>query len=73
MDWQLKTILDKYFPYTPEESTFGQESVDKRKAKFELRKRVATVVYEYLETKKDHPELPSLNLDEIMKKLSKEN
>lgn len=73
MDRKLKDILDRYFPYTDEESKLGVESALKRQAKFELRQKVEKVVIEYLEAKKENTELPSLKLDDIIKKLEREN
>jgi len=71
MDRLLDNILDKYFPYTDDELAFGAN--DKRQIKREIRLRVEKVVKEYIEAKKDKPDLPSLNIDEIFKRLKEGN
>lgn len=73
MDRRLKEIIDKYFPYTEDESQFGSESAARRRAKYELRVKVEKVVIEYMELKDKGKEMPPLDLNEIIKRLTQGN
>lgn len=74
MDRRLKEILDKYFPYTEDELSYGAESEVKRLAKRELRLKVEKVVNEYNETKQlNIPADLSIDMVEVIKKLTSEN